>query len=155
MTLSESSCSFSIPKPVKQTRPGTHVHDVCFRAYLHDPRLCIVKCIQEYITRTTPLRGDETQLLISFVRPHKAVSKDTIGRWIKSVLANAGIDTSQFGAHSTRAASTSAAKNSGLDMATIMKAAGWSNASTFALFYHKPIQQSSTADFSQAILSNA
>lgn len=94
-----------------------------------------------------PLRGDETQLLISFVRPHKVVSKDTIIRWIKSVLANSSIDTSQFGAHSTRAASTSAAKNCGLDMATIMKAAGWLNASTFALFYRKPIQQSSTADF--------
>lgn len=40
-------------------------------------------------------------------------------------------------------------------MATIMKAAGWLNASTLALFYRKPIQQSSTADFSQAILSNA
>ena len=58
-----------------------------------------MKCIQEYITRTKPLRKDETQLLISFVKPHKAVSKDTIGRWTESVLANAGIDTSQFGAH--------------------------------------------------------
>ena len=37
MTLSASSCSFSISKPVKQTRPGTHVHDLCFRAYSHDP----------------------------------------------------------------------------------------------------------------------
>lgn len=125
MTLSESGCSFSIPKPVKQTRPGTHVHDLCFRAYLHDPRLCIVKWTLEYITRTTPLGGDESQLLISFVRPHKVVSKDTAGRWVKSVLANAGIDTSQFGAHSTRAASTSVAKNCGVDMPTIMKAAGW------------------------------
>ena len=82
-----------------------------------------MKCTLEYITHTTPLRGGETQRLISFVRPHKAVSKDAIGRWIKSVFANAGIDTSHFGAHSTRAASTSA-KNCGLDMATIMKAAG-------------------------------
>ena len=46
-------------------------------------------------------------------------------------------------------------KNCGPDMPTIMKAAGWSNASTFALIYHKPIQQSSTAAFSKAILSNA
>ncbi|KAL9978098.1 hypothetical protein ACROYT_G015579 [Oculina patagonica] len=119
---------------LKQTRPGTHVHDLVFQAYLKDPRLCIVECLQEYIVRTKPLRGEETQLLISFVKPHKAVSKDTIGRWVKCVLTNAGIDTNQFGAHSTRSASTSAAKRSGLDMTTIMKAAGWSNASTFALF---------------------
>ena len=97
MTLTESSCSFSISKPVKQTRPGTHVHDLVFQAYFKDPGLCIVECLQEYVIRTKHLRGEETQLLISFVKPHKAVSKDTIGRWVKSVLANAGIDTHQFG----------------------------------------------------------
>ena len=80
MTLSESSCSFSIPKPIKQTIPGTHGHDLCFRAYLNDSRLCIVKCIQEYITRTKPLRRDETQLLISFVKPH-------IRQFLKTPLA--------------------------------------------------------------------
>ncbi|KAL9965154.1 hypothetical protein ACROYT_G028915 [Oculina patagonica] len=123
-------------------------------AYIKDPRLCIVECLQEYIVRTKPLRGEETQLLISFVKPHKAVSKDTTGRWVKCVLTNAGIDTNQFDAHSTRSASTSAAKRSGLDMTTIMKAAGWSNASTFALFYDKPIEQSPDANFGQAVLSH-
>ena len=95
-----------------------------------------------YVIHTKPLRGEETQLLISFVKPHRAVSKDTIGRWVKCVLANAGIDTNQFGAHSTHSASTLAAKRSGLDMTTIMRAAGWSNASTFARFYDKPIEHS-------------
>lgn len=154
MTLTESSCSFSISKPVKQTRPGTHVHDLVFQAYFKDPGLCIVECLQEYVIRTKSLRGEETQLLISFVKPHKAVSKDTIGRWVKCVLANAGIDTNQFGAHSTRSAATSAAKRSGLDMTTIMRAAGWSNASTFARFYNKPIEHSPDANFGQAVLSS-
>ena len=69
-------------------------------------------------------------------------------------LTNAGIDTNQFGAHSTRSASTSAAKTSGLDMTTIMKAAGWSNASTFALFDNKPIEHSPDVNFGQAVLSS-
>ena len=154
MTLTESSCSFSFSKPVKQTRPGTHVHDLVFQAYFKGPGLCIVECLQEYVIRTKPLRGEETQLLISFVKPHQAVSKDTIGRWVKCVLANAGIDTHQFGAHSTRSASTSAAKRSGLDMTTIMRAAEWSNASTFAQFYNKPIEHSPDANFGQAVLSS-
>ena len=154
MTLTESSCSFSISKPVKQTRPGTHVHDLVFQAYFKDPGLCIVECLQEYVIRTKSLRGEETQLLISFVKPHKAVSKDTIGRWVKCVLANAGINTNQFGAHSTRSASTSAAKRSGLDMTTIMRAAEWSNASTFAQFYNKPIEHSPHVNFGQAVLSS-
>ena len=86
MTLTESSCSFSISKPVKQTRSGTHVHDLVFQAYFKDPGLCIVECLQEYVIRTKHLRGEETQLLISFVKPHKAVSIDTTARWVKSVL---------------------------------------------------------------------
>ena len=154
MTLTESSCSFSISKPVKQTRPGTHVHDLVFQAYFKDPGPCIVECLQEYVIRTKHRRGEETQLLISFVKPHKAVSKDTIARWVKSVLANACTDTHQFGAHSTRSASTSAAKRSGLDITTIMRAAGWSNASTFAQFYNKPIEHSPDANFGQAVLSS-
>ena len=67
-------------------------------------------------------------------------------------MTNAGLDASQFGAHSTHASSTPAAKNSGLSMATITKAAGWSNASTFASFYNERTEQRSTSDFSQAIL---
>ena len=78
--------------------------------------------------------------------------KDTVERWIKCVLTNAGNDTNQFGAHSTRSASTSAAEKSGLDMATIIKAAGWSNASTFALFYDKLIEQSPDVNVGQSYL---
>ena len=142
MTLTESSCSFSISKPVKQTRPGTHVNDLVFHAYFKDPGLCIVECLQEYVIRTKHLRGEETQLLISFVKPHKAVLEVRVRvRY-------------QFGAHSTRSASTSAAKRSGLDITTIMRAAGWSNASTFAQFYNKPIEHSPDANFDQAVLSS-
>lgn len=78
--------------------------------------------------------------------------KDTIERWVKCVLTNAGNDTNQFGPHSTRSASTSAAKKSGLDMATNIKAVGWSNASTSALFYDKSSEQSPDADFGQSYL---
>ena len=69
MTLTESSCPFSISTPVKQTRPGTHVHDLVFQAYFKDPGLCILECLQEYVIRIKPLTGEETQLLISFVKP--------------------------------------------------------------------------------------
>ena len=53
---------------------------------------------------------------------HKAVSRDTFGRWVKLVGQTAhGIDTEQFGSHSTRAASTSAAARKGVALATVMK----------------------------------
>ena len=50
------------------------------------------------------LRRDCDQLLITYNKPHRAASSDTIGRWLKTVMTKSGIDTQQFGAHSTRAA---------------------------------------------------
>ena len=52
-----------------------------------------------------------TKLFSLFVKPHKPVSTNSLARWIKSVLSNAGIDTSVFKAHSVRGASvTNASK---------------------------------------------
>ena len=74
------------------------------------------------------------RLFVSYVQPHKPVSGDTIKRWVKQVLTNAGIDTSTFTAHSTRSASTSVAANAGLPLQDIPQAAGWSSESTFYKF---------------------
>ena len=72
------------------------------------------------------------QLLLSFQKPFKPVSKDTIFHWIKHVLKDAGIDTTKFAAaHSTRAAATSAAAKAGTPLEVILEAAGCSNCGTF------------------------
>ena len=105
--------------------------------------LCPVVTLEAYIKVTQPFRGEiigkSSQLFLSLKQPHNPVSSSTIGRWIKSLLTDAGIDTSKFGAHSTRAASSSAAKKAGVPLSDIMKAAGWSRSSTFERFYYKPI----------------
>ena len=54
-------------------------------------------------------------------------------------LEDAGIDTTKFGAHSTRAASTSAAAKEGTPLEVILESAGWSNCGAFDKFYQKPI----------------
>ena len=59
-----------------------------------------------YLDKTMSLRNDEKQLLISYIKPHKAVSRDTISQWIKRFMTAAGIDTSVYKSHTTRAAST-------------------------------------------------
>lgn len=88
--------------------------------------------------RTKDLRGNTTQLFLSFVKPFKAVSKSSIARWVKTVLTDAGISMAIFTPHSTRAASTSQANRSSVPLDTIMKTAGWSQTSTFAVYYNKP-----------------
>ena len=92
-------------------------------------------------------------LLISTRKPHKAVGEDTVGRWIKCALSQAGIDTSVFCAHSTRSASTSAAHSKGAPIDVILKAANWKNANTFEKFYHR-LPDNTNINFSDIILNS-
>ena len=64
----------------------------------------------------------------------------------KISFALAGIDTSIFKGHSTRAAATSYAQAKGLSSQAIMKAAGWTAESTFAKFYSKSLTHNNFGD---------
>ena len=71
------------------------------------------------------LRDDNDQLFISIIKPHGPVTSSTIARWLKEVMAAAGIDTSTVKAHSVRSASTSAASMQGVTLQDIQSAADW------------------------------
>lgn len=119
---------------LKQSKPRHHLEDIVLQKYIENPHICIFQVFQEYIRRTTYFRGAEEKLLISTQKPNKAVSQQ-----IKHAMLQAGINQ-HFGVHSTRAASTSAAKLAGVPLSTIIKTAGWKNAQTFAKFYNKKIE---------------
>ena len=108
--------------------------------------------LEEYVIRTAQLRGSSSQLLLCHTKPHGPASKDTISRWIKQVMFDAGIDTSIFKRHSTRSAATSAAKLASVPLDEIMATAGWRSNSVFAVYYHKPI--SSAGTFVNAVLGH-
>ena len=136
MILEDDKVTFLITEKLKHTRIGTHQKPLEFLAFPHDKKLCIVSHLKEYLQKTGNVRGPEKQLLISFTKPHKAVSCDTISHWIRSFMKSAGVNTEKYSSHSTRAASAShlAAKN--FDIKDIMSAAGWSKEETFKRFYH-------------------
>ena len=85
------------------------------------------------------MRGSCSQLLLCHAKPNGPASKDTISRWLKQVMTDAGIDTSIFKPHSTRSAATSAAKVADVPLDEIMATAGWRSSSVFAVFYNKPL----------------
>ena len=145
MVLKHDKCVFTIYKLLKAARPGKHVSALTFTAYSQESRLCPIVCLSEYVKRTSELRQGSNQPLVSFEKPYQRVSTDTISRWLKTVPAKSGIDTSVFKGHSTRAASTSAAAVCKDPLCTIMDNAGWSNATTFGQFYKKPIVPASKA----------
>ena len=68
-------------------------------------------------------------------------------------MAKAGIDTSKYKAHSTRAAAGSKAKAQGLSTEQIVKKANWSNARTFYRFYHKEVNTVTVDEFQSSVLS--
>ena len=143
--------NITIREVLKHTKAGKHQAPLELCVYPNDKRICVLEYLQEYIKRTAMLRGDESQLLVSFVKPHKAVTKDSIARWVKSILKQAGIDTDKFTCHSTRAASTSCVKAAGLNLPQIMESSGWSNSSTFAKFFDKNIE---TENFGSIVLNS-
>ena len=124
---------------LKQSRPGSEYSRLHLKAYPPDRRLCVYMVLKEYLKRTKLLRQSTEKLFISYVKPHKAVSRDTISQWIKVVMLRAGINTDIFTALSVRSASTSKAKMLGVPISLIMQTAGWSNHSTFAKFYDKEV----------------
>jgi len=91
------------------------------------------------------------KLFISFKRPQKPITSTTLGRWLRTFMSAAGIDSQIFKAHSVRSASTTAAANALVLLSTIMSMADWSSASIFRTLYYKPLFNS---DFATGVLSS-
>ena len=86
------------------------------------------------------IRKNEKKLILSTNKPHKAAKRDTISRWVKDIMQEAGIDTKVFKSGSTRAAATSKASAAGVPLDEILRAGGWTKATTFQQWYRKDIQ---------------
>lgn len=136
---------------LKQSRPGSTNPVAELKAYPIDRRLCVIFALKEYLKRTEFLRQSKTCLFVSYVKPHNAVSRDTVSRWLRTVMFNSGIDCNRFKTHSIRSAATSKAKLNFVPIDKIMKVAGWSNTKTFGTYYNKPVQDDRSR-FSEAVL---
>ncbi|KAI8437596.1 hypothetical protein MSG28_011870 [Choristoneura fumiferana] len=115
---------------------------ILFLPYFREkPNICPATVLRDYIALTRDIRPENAlNLLLTVKRPFKCATAQTIGRWIKQVMAESGVDVAAFGAHSTRHASTSAAAAAGVSVDTIRKTASWTNNSqAFAKFYHRQI----------------
>ena len=140
MEISETTAQFKVDnKDLKQGRPGYKPGLVKIQKYVDNQELCVVTLLQEYMKRTAHVREDITKVFITTTKPFRPVSRDTVSRWVKALLKAAGINTAEFGAGSTRAASSSKANKLGVPLEEIMASAGWSQVSTFSRFYKKEI----------------
>ena len=121
---------------IKQSRPSRHMALLVFKTF-DENKLCVVQHLTCYLKMTENRRTTQ-KLFIGYVKPFKAVSRDTISRWCKTMLSEAGIDTKHYTSHSSRSAAPSKSK-SGIPIKEILKNAGWSNERTFATRYDKTV----------------
>ena len=85
--------------------------------------VCVCETLKLYLARTEKFRsvGNQNEkFLISFVKPHKNVTKDTIARWIRTVLHMSGVNTTKYSAGSVRPAAASKAKAMAVPIKHIM-----------------------------------
>ncbi|XP_070519715.1 uncharacterized protein [Cardiocondyla obscurior] len=148
----DGQLTVQVPDRIKTTAPDRYQPSFSFSRFNDHEELCVVRILEHYIERTRDLRplGCDS-LFISCNKPFKAVTLQTISRWIRQALKNCDIDISIFSAHSTRHASTSLAARKGVAVEVIKKAAGWTGGSrVFARFYNRPVVN--PEEFSNAVL---
>ncbi|KAJ3641431.1 hypothetical protein Zmor_027938 [Zophobas morio] len=109
--------------------------------FQENPSICAATTLLNYLNETEDIRHSSPDyLFIQTRKPHNRASRDTISRWIKEILFEAGVDTDLFTTHSTRHAATSSAFRRGVSLQTIHQTAGWGHHSTvFARFYNCPL----------------
>ncbi|CAD6225121.1 GSCOCG00011809001-RA-CDS, partial [Cotesia congregata] len=136
---SKTGLEIEIKDLIKTSKKGRKQPLLQLPTFKEKPQLCIVTHVLRYIEVTKKLRKDCKKLLITWKKPHKEASSQTISRWIKSVLSASGV-SEEFTGYSTRHASTSSAFRKGLDINVIKSTAGWSKSSeVFARFYNRPL----------------
>ena len=143
---------FKMQKLLKHNRLGDPLDCITLQRFPECPKLCVVRTLKTYLKRTSKIRKDD-QLLLAYVQPHRAISRDTLARWTLVVLQQAGVNTKAYKGHSIRGATTSAARCLGVPLNVIMRHAGWRNAMSFATYYNKKVEQEST--LARTLLNNA
>lgn len=140
-----------IPMILKTSKPGKLQPSIVLQSYEMNVNICPVNVIKRYLEVTKDFRKSNN-LFLSLESPHNAVTSQTISRWLKLLLSEAGIDTSIFKAHSYRHSSTTKAAEMGVSIDVIFSRAGWTRSSSmFARYYKKQIDN--RYSFANAILS--
>lgn len=151
---SNEDIQIKIPDRIKTSKINKLQPCLMIPFFQDQPELCVASTLEAYIEKTKSSRKSVKELFITCKKPFRAASTQTLARWIKITLKNSGIDTSLFKAHSTRHASSSAAKRNGINVEIIRQTAGWTEKSlVFTKFYNRPLHDKTL--FAKAVLRNS
>lgn len=153
ITVNDSHIEITINDITKTSAPGRTMPHLIIPFFIHKKQICPGKTLSAYLEMTKSFRSlpQSDKLILTIKKPVHNASSATIARWIKQVLADSGIDTNVFSAHSTRHASTSAANRKGVSVDLIKRAAGWTgNSLVFAKYYNRPLTRVEDSVFAEA-----
>ena len=142
MRMDPARVIFRVEALLKTSRPGFHMSEVAFDAFGPDSSLSVVDTIESYLSDTADLQGDLPGLFIISRAPFTAASRDTVSRWVRTLLVEAGADVGLFAPGSTRRAAAGKAAGK-LCVDEFLQAVGWSHVSAFASFFRSPVRRPS------------
>ena len=103
--------------PNKTFLTNRPLEQLMYQGYPLNEKLCILNALQCYLGMPENLVDANTkEFIISYGKPHKPASSDTTSRWIKDKLGMAGINTNVYKPHSCWSATTSRARDNGLQI---------------------------------------
>lgn len=138
MIVGSEDVVFCLDKKLKHNTRGP-LQVLEFKPFPLDLRICVVFTLKHYIARTSDIRRNEDQILISFSPPYLKVSTNTMSRWVREVMELSGLDTNVFTTHSVRSAVASQFTRINVPIKDIMLKACWRTDSTFRQYYQKPL----------------
>ena len=124
----------------KHSSRGKSLEVLTLKPFPGDRSVCVVNNLLHYMLRTKEVSNAKDFLLCSYVPPYNRVGTQTVSRWIKALMKEAGVDTLVFKPHSTRGASASKLANLGTPLHEILKRGSWSQESSFKHFYLREIK---------------
>ena len=81
----------------------------CFQTCNKEPKLCVVSHLTEFFYKTKSYRVTGKSFL-SCIDPYRAVIKDAISRWCKSIIKESGISVNYYTSYSSADAASSYVK---------------------------------------------
>ena len=123
MEADENAHTFIPIELQKHSRPSHRDTPIRFVAYKINVNLCPVTTLKEYLKRRerTSTINITQKLFVTHRKPIREAHKETLSRWVKEVMKNAGINVNMFKNHSCQSTSSSAAKKAGVLIEEILK----------------------------------
>ena len=112
-TVGDRMITFKMKVLLKYNQLGQPLDSIRFHAYLTEKKLCVIRPIRSYLSKTKTIRRNNSQWLLSYIGPHEPISRATLARWTINVLKLGGVNVEKYMVHSTRGTSASSAQTMG------------------------------------------